>query len=444
MKSSPFDNLPPLSQEEALEILSRPVNNLHLVSDYYKAVFHLEKFPGDITENALIKLIKSKSQHQSIVIARRKAVEVLARLDCYKSIPIISDCLNSNDPYLIENAAWALCELKCENKKIHDQMIDLLDSPGQYLRVLIQSLSRLGVVKAYPKIKLILSTTTSSILRGACLAALYRLDGQKEQLYELEKYLFVSSQNDRHCAIQDVIDAERYDMLPVLVKSPVAPFFKIRAINELWPKNTISYKNINIINILDDILNGNPKSIQIVHSYDKAPTDEFLFQELFGTDFSRCYLALQTLLSRKTEKIKHNMIEYLPRANKDYGALYFFILLFRYAFLNEASLKDHILESIDNALSKKWPDFIKFKPAAILLAMKLDPVKFKSEIINWLDPVSTPYWACRYASLMTAKSFLPSKESDYILREIYATSKKDENWFVRIKARDILSCKDYV
>ena len=58
MKRSPFDNLPALSKEEALEILSRPYCDLNLSSDYYKAAFHLAKYPGKDTEEALLALLK--------------------------------------------------------------------------------------------------------------------------------------------------------------------------------------------------------------------------------------------------------------------------------------------------------------------------------------------------------------------------------------------------
>ena len=59
MRQSPFDNLPILTQKEAFAILSTPLAHLDLSSDYYKAVFHLAKFPGKDTEKALLKLEKS-------------------------------------------------------------------------------------------------------------------------------------------------------------------------------------------------------------------------------------------------------------------------------------------------------------------------------------------------------------------------------------------------
>ena len=53
MNPSYFDTLPSLSKNDALEILKTPINRLKLTSDYYKAVFHLSKYPSSQTENAL-------------------------------------------------------------------------------------------------------------------------------------------------------------------------------------------------------------------------------------------------------------------------------------------------------------------------------------------------------------------------------------------------------
>ena len=93
MTVSSFDNLPQLSKEEALEILSKPLDQLSLTSDYYKAVFHLSKYPGKDTEEALLKLLKTTGEEQALVIARRKAVEALASLGCSDAIPSIGLCL---------------------------------------------------------------------------------------------------------------------------------------------------------------------------------------------------------------------------------------------------------------------------------------------------------------------------------------------------------------
>jgi len=146
VKKRSFDNLPPLSKDEALNILAKPLDQLELSSDYYKAVFHLFNYPGADTEEALLELLECRSNEQCISIARRKAIEILARHRCFNAIPAIARYLESSDPYLVENAVWALKELKCNDQEIIASIVNLLDDPRQNKRLLIQSLSSLGVV----------------------------------------------------------------------------------------------------------------------------------------------------------------------------------------------------------------------------------------------------------------------------------------------------------
>ena len=132
MNLRPFDTLPPLSKNDALKILKTPLNELRLASDYYKAVFHLAKHPSIETEKALISLVKPQSNQQSILIAKRKAIEVLAKFGCANAIPLIGNCLHSSDPYLVENSALALAEIGCNETKIHKNSFRKFDKHSIY------------------------------------------------------------------------------------------------------------------------------------------------------------------------------------------------------------------------------------------------------------------------------------------------------------------------
>ena len=76
MKVGNFDTLPHLSQKEALRILKMPVEDLRISSDYYKAVFHLAKYPGSDTEDALLALVESKADEECIIIATRQKKQI--------------------------------------------------------------------------------------------------------------------------------------------------------------------------------------------------------------------------------------------------------------------------------------------------------------------------------------------------------------------------------
>ena len=64
----------------ALAILEQSLDSLDSASDYYMAAAHLVNFPGDKTEEALLRLIDNSSGEQAVNLARRKAVEVWAGL----------------------------------------------------------------------------------------------------------------------------------------------------------------------------------------------------------------------------------------------------------------------------------------------------------------------------------------------------------------------------
>ncbi len=437
MKASPFDNLPPLTEKQSLKILSTPISELKLSSDYYKAVFHLEKYPSGNTERVLLELLESNSLNQAVLIAKRKAVEVLARQQCKNAIPQIAKCLYSEDVYLVENAVWALSVLKCFDRSIHQKMIQLLNEPRQSRRVLVQSLANLEVFDAVGPIESLSSQLgIKPGLRGSCLAAIYKLTGDSRRLKDLKDHLSLSNQNDRYCAVQDVINSNYFPLLEFVLKTPVSLPFRIKAIEALWPGELEKHMGLDLINLLDDSIEDNPESLDLLHVYDEEPSNEFLLKELFGTDFSRCYLALKTLKLRKTDELWNSMVQVLDMMRKDYGALYF-LLNFCGSITDWTSgQRQEIINLSLEALDKKWPEFMKFKPAAIRTLIKLDPTLGLEMIAKWLDPLETPFWISRYSALRSI-CLMKDVDTKNILLPLIRTSQTDPHRFVRIKARYI-------
>ena len=100
VSTSRFNNIHPgLDQEESLRILSLPVTELESSSDRYMAAAQLLNFPGRQSEQALLHLLAEGDKTQATQLAKRKAVEVLARLGCRDAIQSIGKCLNSDDHY---------------------------------------------------------------------------------------------------------------------------------------------------------------------------------------------------------------------------------------------------------------------------------------------------------------------------------------------------------
>ncbi len=426
-----------MSREEALGILATQENKLKLSSDYYKAIYHLSRFPGEDTNNALISVLRSNSQKQSTAIAKRKAVEVLALHQCSEAIPLIYNLLFSDDIYLQENAILALQKLEFRNVIFEQKLCSLLKENNQNRRIVIKALASIGSNLCLQNIRSIISDASSkSIDKGAAIAAIYNLTGESNDLLKLEDNLFSLNQNERHCAIQDIIDAKLIAFIPFLVRSPISPSFKIRAISLLWPGDDLLIDQIAIMEILDSIIIDDFNGIKVVHEYQNQPKMAFLIEELFSADFSRCYLAMQALSLRQSIEIGPHLAGKFSLLEKDYGALYFANKLFTSFDDWNQSILDKIENVALNCLDKKWPDQMKFKPAAIMTLMKFYPLKYKSKLIKWIDPGKTSYWVSRYASLLFVDLNYHRFSKAYIYK-LLDIGRTDTNRFVRMKAESL-------
>ena len=412
---SRFDNIHlGLTQQEALRILEQPLEALESASDYYMAASHLINFPGESTERALLQLLAVDSVEQPIRLAQRKAVEVLGRLNAHNAIPAIGCCLKSEDPYLVENSAWALQELGCIDPLLHQTMINCLADPAQNRRALIQSLAGLKVHSALAAIQKLQNDSNPGV-RGAALCAIALLSDQRDQLLALEDHLTLANQMDRQSAIQDVINAGASNLLPSVLQAPVSPVFRMRALKALWPEGAMECEGMVLTDALDALMRDDPSALVLVHRYDDEPENEFLIQEFFGTDFSRCYLSLQTLRQRSTEALWPLLRQgWLEDAHNDYGAHYFFIRLFgfhkRWPIEAMATISEWLVEAVDN----QRPQFIKSKAAALLTLASLNPLLCKRHLSRWQDVERTPWWECRYAAAM-AQVWIDSGEDHEVI-----------------------------
>ena len=399
--SSSYDNIHPgLSHHDALAILEQSLESLDSASDYYMAAAHLVNFPGNKTEEALLRLIDNSSNAQAVNLARRKAVEVLGRLGVQRAIPSIGRCLRSDDPYLVENAAWALLQLNCQDVELHQAMLPLLNDPGQSRRVLIQALVGLEVHAALPVLQSLQDEANPGV-RGAALAGVAQLSGDSSRLQELEDHLTLPNQMDRQSAIQDLIDCRATYLLPSILKAPVSPVFRLRALRTLWPGQDKVHAGLDLLTCIDTLIWDQPEDLVLAHCYDTEPTTLFLFDEFFGTDFSRCYLALSVLKHRPPEELwPFFWKRWQEDAYNDYGAHYFFIQLLRSVDDWPSAASPTIESLLLEAMNSKRPQFGKSKAAACLALNKHFPDIWSKSVQRLLSSDFTANWELRYATLM--------------------------------------------
>ncbi|NQV10541.1 MAG: HEAT repeat domain-containing protein [Cyanobacteria bacterium] len=407
-----FNNIHPgLSHEEALLLLEKPVEELSASSDRYMAAAHMLNFPGERTEQALLNLLEDEDDSQPTRLAKRKAVEVLARLGCHSGIESIGRCLFSDDHYLVENAAWALEKLGCQDPQVLNRMIQLLDDPQQNRRVLTQSLAGLGVRHALPVIRA-LQNDQSPGVRGAALAAVANLNGGNDRVGELVDHLFLPNQMDRQSAIQDVINAKAVELLPQVLQSPVSPVFRTRALRMLWPPAELVHQGQSLLEMIDTLMWDQPENVELVHRYDESLEPSFLFNELFGTDFSRCYLAVKALTRFPATSLWPLFEQrWIKDAWNDYGAHYFFVrLLGRVNHLE--NIQEKAEDICESAIDNHRPQFLKSRPAGILSLLQINRRRLTPLLAKLLSVEQESSWQCRYAALIALQTLILEEEME--------------------------------
>ena len=432
MQNNPFNNLPKIHKKDAINILKKPVKELKLSSDYYKAVFHLANYPSEETETVLLNFIKFDFEHIAFQIAKRKAIEVLASFDCQKAIPIIAEFLQHDDPYLVETAIWSLGKLKCNDINIINQICSILYKQFYNKRIVIQTLTNLGVKKEIDKIRsLSQDKEVSNSVKGACLAALIKLAGEEEKLSELKDFLRLSNQNDRHCAVQDIINSGNLSTIPFLIKAPISPSFKTHAIDSLWTSELLFSENVKLLDSLDSAIMDDPSKINTLEINDFKTDIKFLIDQLFHTDFNRCYKSMKELKKYPSDEVLYYLNINWYRAKGDYGAIYFFINA--YKFLLEKGLYDKSLfQKVCFLLSDSWPDYMKFKSSAIQVFGYFNQANTYYNFNKFSDKRLTPFWKNRYSALLV----LQNKKSE-INKDLAKLFLKDSHRFVRLKAKQI-------
>ena len=418
-----FFNIFNLTEDQAIAILKKPLDELEDKSERYVAVSHLINFPTERSIQALIDTIEDHNPEMYHRIARRKAVESLGRLKASVALPVITDCLQDDDPYTVENAVWAIGEIGTDDESILENMAQLLTKPAQNYRVIIQTLAKFSYKPAVDRIKPFIDSEDESISSSA-LSAIARLTGDYSQMDKVVDFLHHSSVNARRACIQDLIDAEYYSSIPRIAQSPISLVFRLRGIRLLaatgLPSGKITFAEIEPS--LDQVIRDHPQDLEMVHEYDQTPALEFLIRELYHTDFGRCYLASQTLLTKyPTQASEALMKTYEEEACSDYGAHYHVVKLI--GWLKYQPGKAILIEALNNT----QPQFQKSRAAAAIALANIgatDAISLLKETLN------TSIFNLKYACLLALEQLEE--------RSGWSIAANDENLLIKAKAESKL------
>ncbi|NES91467.1 MULTISPECIES: HEAT repeat domain-containing protein [Okeania] len=415
---------PGLSEEKAIALLETPIEELEDKSDRYIAASHLVNFPSERSINVLIKTLQDTNPVLEHKIARRKAIETLGRLNAVSALPAIRACLSDEDCYTVENAVWAISEIGTEDPEIIAEIARLLEKPAQSYRLIIQVLGKFNYKPAIDKIQQFTASDDEPIA-SAAIATVCRLTGDYSQMTKVLEFLEHSNVNARRGCIQDLIDTKYYPSIPNIAKCPVSMVFRLRGIRLLAetgiPTNEINFAEIEPY--LDLVVRDHPNDLELVHEYDQTPTLEFAIQELYSTDFGRCYLAGKTLLENYPEVAGAAlMATFAESAHNDYGAHYHVVKLL--GWLKYVDSYDLLVEALHNTA----PQFQKSRGAAALALANLGDERVIPLLRETIS--QTRIFDLKYACLLGLKQLGDSQAVDLVAN--------DSDLLIQAKAKNMI------
>jgi bilin biosynthesis protein len=409
-----------LTEEQAIAIIDTPLEQLEDASDKYIAVSHLINYPTEESIAALVRAIETSNPDElDHRIVRRKAVESLGRLQAESALPVIRQCLKDDDIYTVENTVWAIGEIGTKDPDILEEVAQLLDKPGQIYRVIIHTLANADYQPSLERVNKF-TKAEDEPTRSAAIATVCRFRGDYSQITEVMALLQSSSVNARRGCIQDLIDARYYKAIPEIARCPVSLVFRLRGLRMLLdagvPSGETTFTEIQPY--LEQVLSDHPNGLDLVHEYDATPVLDFVINELYETDFGRCYLATKTLLDIYPQEAPQALLTtYGDKAYNDYGAHYHVMKLF--GWLKYAPAYDLLIENLHN----REPQFQKSRAACAIALGELGDLRAIPEIKICLN---TPIWDLKYACLLALDRLGDSSD-----REICAN---DADWLIKAKA----------
>ncbi|NJL66477.1 MAG: HEAT repeat domain-containing protein [Microcoleus sp. SM1_3_4] len=389
-----FFNMFGLTEDQAIALLQTPTEQLAAPTEHYVAVAHLINFPTERSINALIEVVQNSTTDDMYDrITRRKALESLGRLQAKVALPVIRGCLGDEDCYTVENAVWAIGEIGTEDREILEEIAQLLEQPDRSYRTIIQTLAKLNYQPATDRIKKFVTADDEPIC-SAAISAICRLTGDSSQISQVVAFLQHQSVNARRACIQDLIDANYYDAIPQIARCPVSLVFRLRGIRLLanagMAAGKISFAAVEPH--LDSVIRDRPQDLDLVHEYDLKPTLDFVINELYHTDFGRCYLASKTLLEVYPEEAPDAILKtWEKEAHNDYGAHYHAIKLLGWLKYDRAY--DLFVEALHNIS----PQFQKSRAAA---AIALGNLGGDRAISVLKEALNSQIFDLKYASLL--------------------------------------------
>lgn len=383
-----------LTEAEAIALLDTPLENLEDKSERYIAASFLRNCPSEASIHSLIAAVQNDSPELDNQIVRRKAIDSLGQLRAVNALPVIRTCLADSDRFTVESAVWAIGEIGTRHEDILEDIAHLLEREGQIYRVIIRTLAKLKYVPALERIQTFI-TAPELYVASAALSAICQLSRDYAGITKVVEWLQHEKASVRRAAIQDLIDARYFPAIPQISRSPVSVTFRLRGIRLLAEAGILSgdLAFAEVEPYLDLVIQDRPDSLELVHEYDETPSLEFAIQELYQTEFGRCYLATQTIIDVYSDSAGPAlMATFADKARGDYGAHYNVVKLL--GWLQYEPGFDLLVEALHNPA----PQFQKSRAgAAISLGCMGDARAIPHLQMSWQSQIFDLQYACLLA-----------------------------------------------
>lgn len=386
-----------MSEEQAIALLDKPVDELEEDDVRYVAAAHLINFPTERSIAALIRAVENTHPSLNNRITRRKAVETLGKLKVERAMLSIKQCLQDSDRFTVENAVNAIADIGTSDTQLMEDIADLLVVEDKVSRTIIRVLSKLDYKPAIDRIRPY-ADSLEEPLYSAAISALYKLNGETERVDRWLSLFQSPSVNSRRCSIQDAIDSNYVAAIPAIARCPVSVVFRMRALRLLGAHGLESEQlTVNeLLTHLDLVVRDHPRNLELVHAYDQPPALDFLMRELFNTDFGRSYLAIQTVVEHHVEDAPAALLEtYQGEASSDYGANYH--VLKTLGWLQHEPAYDKFLEALHQTL----PQYQKSRTAAAIALGELGDSRAIPDLKSVLD---SNIWELQYGALLALET----------------------------------------
>lgn len=393
-----FFNFYNLSEERAIALLDTPQDQIGEEDSRYIAASHLVNFPSEQAIQALMRAVQQTDPVLENRIARRKSIETLGRLEAKQALPVIRDCLQDGDCYAVENAAWAIGEIGTQDPVTLEAVAQCLSKPGQTYRVIIHTLAKLNYKPALERIQEFIDSSDLPTA-SAAITAVCRLTQDFTHIGKVVAMMQSPNVLARRLSIQDLMDAKYYDAIPDIARCPVSLVFRLRGIRALAEMGIAdgSLTFAQVQPYLEQSLRDHPQDLSLVHTYPQVPALSVLIQQLYETDFGRCYLATQTLLKHYAAEAPAALFAtYEAEAHNDYGAHFHVMKLM--GWLKHEPAYDLLIEALHN----KQPQFQKSRAAAAIALAELGNPNAIPDLKACLE---VKIWDLRYAVLMALERF---------------------------------------